>query len=114
MGRDETIPQAQAIPSPPDVGFCILADFDVNLDSTEAIPAHGERIIVDPKWLTAAVVGLANVIINDRAFERLPILADALEEAGCNNTDILNHCRFRGPSPHLRTCWVVDLLLGKS
>ena len=42
---------------------------------------------------------------------RLPILADALEEAGCTDADMLAHCR--GPGPHVRGCWVVDLVLGK-
>ena len=46
-----------------------------------------------------------------RAFERLPILADALEEAGCTDAAILGH--LRGPGPHVRGCWVIDLLLGK-
>ena len=41
----------------------------------------------------------------------MPILADALEDAGCTNQDILNHCR--GGGEHVRGCWVVDLLLGK-
>jgi hypothetical protein len=54
---------------------------------------------------------LANSIYAERAFDRLPILADALEEAGCTDAEILGHCR--GPGPHLRGCWVVDLLLGK-
>ena len=39
------------------------------------------------------------------------ILADALQDAGCGNADILNHCR--GDGPHVRGCWVVDLVLGK-
>jgi hypothetical protein len=43
--------------------------------------------------------------------DRLAILADALEDAGCDNTDILSH--LRGQGPHVRGCWVVDLLLGK-
>jgi hypothetical protein len=43
--------------------------------------------------------------------ERLPILADALEDAGCDNGDILSHCR--SPGPHVRGCWAVDLILGK-
>jgi hypothetical protein len=55
---------------------------------------------------------LANNIYDDRAFDLLPILADALEDAGCADADILAHCR--GPGPHVRGCWVVDLLLGKS
>jgi hypothetical protein len=55
---------------------------------------------------------LAQTIYERRAFRRLPILADALKEAGCDNADILNHCRQ--PGPHVRGCWVVDLLLGKT
>ncbi len=63
-------------------------------------------------WLTAPITSLARSIYADRSFDRLPILADALEEAGCTNADILGHCR--GPGPHVRGCWVVDLILGKS
>jgi hypothetical protein len=62
-------------------------------------------------WNNAAVVHLAHGIYDDRAFERLPILADALEEVGCTDAAILAHCR--DPGPHVRGCWVVDLLLGK-
>jgi hypothetical protein len=53
----------------------------------------------------------ARTIYTDRAFDRLPILADALEDAGCDNADILAHCR--GGGEHVRGCWVVDLILGK-
>jgi hypothetical protein len=66
---------------------------------------------IEPAWLTTTVVGLAEGVYADRAFDRLPILADALEEAGCDDADILAHCR--GDGPHVRGCWVVDLLLGK-
>ncbi|HJZ55783.1 MAG TPA: hypothetical protein VKE74_12520 [Gemmataceae bacterium] len=69
-------------------------------------------VALDPAWLTSTVVQLAEGIYADRAFDRLPILADALQDAGCENPEILAHCR--GPSPHARGCWVVDLLLGKS
>ena len=62
-------------------------------------------------WLTPNVVNLAQAIYQNRAFDRLPVLADALEEAGCTNADILAHCRQ--PGPHVRGCWVVDLVLGK-
>jgi hypothetical protein len=62
-------------------------------------------------WNNQVVAKLAIAIYNDRAFDRLPILADALEDAGCDNVDILAHCR--GPGPHVRGCWVVDLILGK-
>jgi hypothetical protein len=65
----------------------------------------------DPAWLTSDVLALAQGIYQDRAFDRLPILADALQDAGCDNDDILNHCRSNGP--HVRGCWVVDLILGK-
>jgi hypothetical protein len=54
---------------------------------------------------------LAQSIYEERAFDELPVLADALEEAGCNNSEILNHCRQQGE--HLRGCWVLDLLLGR-
>jgi hypothetical protein len=62
-------------------------------------------------WRTPMVVALAESIYDDGAFDPLPILADALEDAGCDNADILNHCRQ--PGVHVRGCWVVDLLLGK-
>jgi hypothetical protein len=60
---------------------------------------------------TPTVVALAKAIYADRAFDRLPILADALEEAGCDDTEVLAHCR--GDGPHVRGCFVVDLLLDK-
>ncbi|MDB5310243.1 MAG: hypothetical protein JWO38_4445 [Gemmataceae bacterium] len=64
-----------------------------------------------PSWLTSPVVALAEGISADRAYDRLPLLADALQEAGCENDDILAHCRE--PGAHVRGCWVVDLVLGK-
>jgi hypothetical protein len=68
-------------------------------------------ITIDPRWLTSTVVDLATAIYNERAFDRLPILADALMDAGCDNEEIIGHCRRDGP--HVRGCWVVDKLLGK-
>lgn len=68
-------------------------------------------VSADPRWLTSTVVALAEGIYQDLAFDRMPILADALEEAGCDNADILSHCR--GDGPHVRGCWVVDLLTGR-
>ena len=47
-----------------------------------------------------------------RDFTAMPILADALQDAGCEHAEILDHCR--GPGPHVRGCWVVDHVLGKS
>ena len=69
-------------------------------------------VAVDPGWLTSDVVALADGVYAERAFDRLPILADALQDAGCGNEDVLTHCRSEGP--HVRGCWVVDLLLGKT
>jgi catechol 2,3-dioxygenase-like lactoylglutathione lyase family enzyme len=68
-------------------------------------------VAVDPAWLRPGVVELARTIYEDWACDRMPELADALEQAGCANADILAHCRE--PGPHVRGCWVVDLLLGK-
>jgi hypothetical protein len=66
---------------------------------------------LDPRWQTPTVIALAQGIYADRAFDRLPILADALCDASCDNPGLLNHCRAEGP--HTRGCWVVDRLLGK-
>ncbi len=68
-------------------------------------------VAFDPSWRTETVVALASAIYAERAFDRLPILADALEEAGCDHPDVLSHCR--GLGPHARGCWVVDGVLGK-
>ena len=68
---------------------------------------------LDPAWLTADVRALAQGIYDERAFDRMPILADALQDAGCDNDAILTHCRDAA-QVHVRGCWVVDLLLGKS
>src|SRR5262249_19280789 len=68
-------------------------------------------VTLDPSWLTATVLTLAAGIYADRPFDRLPILADALQDAGCGNADVLDHCRSN--SPHARGCWVVDLVLNK-
>jgi hypothetical protein len=66
---------------------------------------------LDPAWRTETVLALARGIYEERAFDRMPILADALQDAGCTDEDVLSHCR--GPGPHARGCWVVDLVLGK-
>jgi hypothetical protein len=69
-------------------------------------------VTVNLAWQTPTVVSLAQSIYADRTFDRMPILGDALEDAGCTNADILAHCSQ--PGEHVRGCWVVDLLLGKS
>ena len=68
-------------------------------------------VVADVAWLTPTVQSIASAIYQDRTFDRLPILADALEDAGCTNADVLRHCRQLGE--HVRGCWVVDLVLGK-
>jgi hypothetical protein len=66
---------------------------------------------IDPRWLSSTVIDLAHSIYDERAFERMPILADALMDAGCDSDEIINHCRSEGL--HVRGCWVVDLLLSQ-
>lgn len=65
----------------------------------------------DPAWRTTTVVSIAKTMYDSRDFSPMPMLADALQDAGCEHADILNHCRSKGP--HVRGCWVVDLVLGK-
>jgi hypothetical protein len=62
-------------------------------------------------WHDGFIPELAKLIYEERAFDRLPILGDALEDAGCDDPSILDHCRL--PGDHVRGCWVVDRLLGK-
>jgi hypothetical protein len=65
----------------------------------------------DPSWRTETTTSLARRIYDAREFSAMPILADALEDAGCTSADVLGHCR--GPGLHVRGCWVVGLVLGK-
>jgi hypothetical protein len=69
-------------------------------------------VTFDPKWRTTTALALAQGIYDERAFDRLPILADALQDAGCDNDDILTHLRDT-TTPHVRGCWALDLVLGK-
>ena len=81
----------------------------------EKVPSGAIEFAYDPSWLAwngGTVFNLAQGIYDQRAFDSLPILADALEEAGCQDADILGHCRQ--PGPHVLGCWAVNLLLGKS
>ena len=78
-------------------------------------PETFASVTISPAWLAwndGTVIKIAQAVYDERAFDRLPILADALEDAGCDDADILRHCRE--PGEHVRGCWVVDLLLGKS
>jgi hypothetical protein len=64
-------------------------------------------------WNGGTIPKLAQAAYDQRAFERLPVLADALEEAGCTDPDLLGHCR-RPATEHVRGCWALDFLLGRS
>jgi hypothetical protein len=64
------------------------------------------------RWNDCTVVRIATGIYEERAFERMGVLADALLDSGCDNEDILVHCREQ-EGVHARGCWVIDLLLGK-
>jgi hypothetical protein len=69
-------------------------------------------VTFDADWRTSTAAALAQHMYDSRDFSAMPILADALQDAGCENAEVLDHCR--GPGPHVRGCWVVDLVLGKS
>jgi hypothetical protein len=68
-------------------------------------------VVLEHSWLTPNVVALAQEIYDSQAFDRLSLLADELEEAGCHNSGILDHCRQ--PGLHAPGCWLLDLLMGK-
>jgi hypothetical protein len=69
-------------------------------------------VTLSPEWLTSTVTAVARGMYDTRDFSPMPILADALQDAGCEHPYILSHCR--GPGPHVWGCWVVDLVLGKA
>jgi hypothetical protein len=69
-------------------------------------------VAFSPVWRTSTAVTLAQQMYDAREFSAMPILADALQDAGCDNEEVLNHCRG-ADGTHVRGCWVVDLVLGK-
>jgi hypothetical protein len=74
-------------------------------------PLTHRQVQIEQSWRTPAVVALATSIYEERRWEDMPILGDALSEAGCTDAEVLDHCR--GPALHARGCWVVDLLLNR-
>jgi hypothetical protein len=113
------------------VAAAIAAKFAAQLKGTPArAAARGERaaqvcllrdlvrdpfrtaVPVDPSWMVPAVLAVARQVDEEQDFAALPVLADALEENGCVDVQLLRHCRSSG-QPHTRGCWVLDLLLAK-
>ncbi|HEY1190777.1 MAG TPA: hypothetical protein VGE74_24315 [Gemmata sp.] len=112
------VARAAAGESPPD-------KYDTELDAVEArervAQSHLLRDIVgnpfrapsfEPEWRTDTVMALAAQMYASRSFDAMPILGDALADAGCPDGEILEHCRR--PGPHVRGCFVVDLVLNKT
>lgn len=127
------------------LGECSEADINPPSKSVTLLTGPGTVSVARPaRWLTPAVLSIAQAIYDERAFDRMPVLADALEEAGCREEAILRHLRrvpecktcettgigmdeYTGTvevvggcprcggecGPHVRGCWVVDLILGK-
>jgi hypothetical protein len=99
-------------------------DVDAGMNANRAESTYQAALIRDifgnpfrsvafsPDWRTDTVVSLAKQMYDSRDFGAMPILADALQDAGCDNTAILEHCRDP-KATHVRGCWVVDLVLGK-
>lgn len=68
------------------------------------------HVVFAPSWRTSAVLALARSMYDSHDFTLAPVLADALEEAGCGDAQVLEH--LRGGGPHVRGCWCVDGVLG--
>jgi hypothetical protein len=66
----------------------------------------------EPAWRTDTVTALAHQMYESRDFSAMPILADALQDAGCDNPDLLAHCRDQ--AEHVRGCWALDLILARN
>lgn len=77
----------------------------------EVLPNPFRAVPFDPAWRTSSVAGLTAAIHAHRAFADLPVLADALEDAGCQDWPTLAH--LRGPGPHARGCWALDWAAGR-
>ncbi len=102
---------AEPHPKAPVWGFSYLPKFRDIL--TEILGPRGLKVEFDPQWRTETATILASTMYDSRDFSAMPILADALQDAGCDNEEILNHCRDT-KQKHVRGCWVIDLVLGQS
>jgi len=94
----------------------LVGDDDARLRGVELLREIFDNpfrpVTFSPEWRTSTAVAIANGMHESRDFSAMPILADALQDAGCDNDDILTHCRDAN-GVHVRGCWVVDLVLGK-
>jgi hypothetical protein len=97
-----------------DSGFCASqsAEERAQTDLLRDIigPLLFRPVRLDAAWLSGTVVQLARAIYEERRWDDMGVLGDALQEAGCTDADVLEHCRG---TAHTRGCWVVDLLLNK-
>jgi hypothetical protein len=75
-----------------------------------AVPPDPDAAHFDPAWRTSTVVAIVKGIAADGTFDAMPILADALQDAGCDNADLLDHCRHA--TGHTKGCWVLSQVLG--
>ncbi len=85
------------------------AELARNLRDIFGNPFHPVTFLSE--WRTSTVLALAQQMYDSRDFSAMPILADALQDAGCADEALLAHCRE--PGAHVRGCWVVDLVLGR-
>jgi hypothetical protein len=111
----EREPDVMAMTHGADVHVRRLASLDAAELVREIFGNPFRPVTLDPRWLDwneSVVPRIARVIYRKRCFRNMPILADALEEAGCNDEELLMHCR--ASVEHVRGCWVVDLLRGMS
>ncbi len=107
----------------PGLAALVYLPFDTNTPTFTWVPRHlhSARLVrevygnpyrnipFDDRWRTADAVGVARRIHDTHGSADMPILADALEDAGCDDADVLNHCRE--PAHHVRGCWVLDRVL---
>lgn len=87
---------------------CLTYFTDWRQAIAEAVRGMDDPPFFSPSWLTETVVALRTAIVTERAFDRLPILADVLEEVGCDNHVILDH--LRANDEHEHHCWMLDML----
>jgi hypothetical protein len=111
LGRVPTAPRdgdPEAVSAARQQGAAIAADLVRDVFGNPFRPAP---VVADAwlAWQGGTIARMARAIYEERAFDRLPVLADALEEAGCAEAEILDHCRRSGP--HARGCWLLDALL---